>query len=188
MTWASKMQTEMALSTTEAELIAMSEGLRTTIPLMNLLEGLADQGLHMIKKTAGVHCRVFKDNSGDLTIATLPKIRPCTKHVNNKYWNFRECVEQGKITIHTVTTQQQIADLLSKPLAEREFTAMKSKIMGDGSNSGNPHLPGSVRICEEHEIMNGTKRINDKNQIIAMLDKTKSSNVKNTEKLMEQKE
>jgi len=34
MTWASKMQTEVALSTTEAELIVMSEGLRMAIPLV----------------------------------------------------------------------------------------------------------------------------------------------------------
>ena len=40
-TWASKIQTEVALSTTEAELIVMSEGLRTAITLMNLIEVMA---------------------------------------------------------------------------------------------------------------------------------------------------
>jgi len=74
------MQTEPTLSTTESDLIAMSKGLRTTTPLMNLLEELADQGVRMINKTLGVHCRVFKDNSGAFIIATLPKIRPCTKY------------------------------------------------------------------------------------------------------------
>ena len=41
-TWASKMQMEVALSTTQAELIAMSEGLRAAIPLMNLIEEAAE--------------------------------------------------------------------------------------------------------------------------------------------------
>jgi len=44
-TWASKVQTEVALSTTEAELIAMSEGLRTAIPSMNLIEEMMEQGI-----------------------------------------------------------------------------------------------------------------------------------------------
>lgn len=38
-------------------------------------------------------------------------------------------MDQGKITIHAVSTQDQIADLLTKPLAEREFTRIKYKIM-----------------------------------------------------------
>jgi len=43
--WASKIQTEVAPSTTEAELIAMSEGLRTAIPLMNLIEEMTEHGI-----------------------------------------------------------------------------------------------------------------------------------------------
>jgi len=46
--WTSKMQMERALSTTEAELIAMGEGLRTLIPLMRLMVELLDQGVHLI--------------------------------------------------------------------------------------------------------------------------------------------
>jgi len=42
-TWATKMQTEVALSTTEAELIVMSEGLRMAIPLVNLIKEMAEQ-------------------------------------------------------------------------------------------------------------------------------------------------
>ena len=44
-TWASKMQTEVALITTEVELIAMSEGLRMAISLMNLRDKMAEQGI-----------------------------------------------------------------------------------------------------------------------------------------------
>ena len=36
---------EVALSTTEAELIVMNEGLRTAIPLMNLIEEMTEQGI-----------------------------------------------------------------------------------------------------------------------------------------------
>jgi len=39
------MQTEMALSTTEAEFIALSEGLQTIIPIMSLMEEMQEQGV-----------------------------------------------------------------------------------------------------------------------------------------------
>jgi len=45
LTWASKMQTEMALSTTEAKCIALSEGLCTVIAIMNLMEEIHEQGV-----------------------------------------------------------------------------------------------------------------------------------------------
>jgi len=38
LTWASKMQTEAALSLTGAEFIALSEGMQTIIPMMSLIE------------------------------------------------------------------------------------------------------------------------------------------------------
>ena len=88
-----------------------------------------------ISKTAGVYCRVFKDNSGALTIETLQKIRPQFKNINNKYCHISEDVEEGKITIHVVFTQNHIADLLTKPLVKAKFTAMKCKIMVDHSKS-----------------------------------------------------
>jgi len=70
------MQTEMALSKTEAEFIALSECLRTVIPIMSLLEEMQVQGVNIMNSQAAIKCKVFEDNSGALTLATLPKIRP----------------------------------------------------------------------------------------------------------------
>jgi len=72
-------------------------------------------------------------------------------------------MEQGKITIHAVSTQDQIADLLTKPLAEREYTRMKYKSMGEIDRRRCPHLPGNVRKYEEQD------RTNDKCWVSAML-------------------
>ena len=57
MTWASKMQT--ALSMTEAEFIALSEGLRAVIPIMSLLEEMQVQGANIMKRQAAIKCKVF---------------------------------------------------------------------------------------------------------------------------------
>ena len=64
LTWGSKLQTEMALSTTEAEYIALSTALREAIPLMNLMREVRLRKLAVLPQKGKVHCKVFKDNSG----------------------------------------------------------------------------------------------------------------------------
>ena len=59
--WASKMQTLIALSSSEAEYIALSTSLRETIPLMELLHEIRDQGFNIKSSKPTVHCKVFKD-------------------------------------------------------------------------------------------------------------------------------
>lgn len=113
-TWASKMQTETALSNTEAEFIALSEGLRTAIPIMNLMEEMQDQGISMMNSKMKIKCKVFKDNSGALNIATMPKLRLRTKYINIKYWHFREHLEQGKITIHPISNRGHVDQTISR--------------------------------------------------------------------------
>ena len=88
-TWASKIQTLTALSTTEAEYIALSTALREVIPLMELAKEAKQQGVDIALNPPKVHCKVFEDNSGALEMAKLPKYRPRTKHLNNYYHHFR---------------------------------------------------------------------------------------------------
>ena len=53
-------------------------------------------------------------------------------------------MDQGKISIHAVSTKDQIADLLTKPLPENEFTKFKNRIMGKAVDVS-AYLQGSVR-------------------------------------------
>ena len=71
-TWASKMQTIMALSTTEAEYIALSTGSKEVIPLVGILKEARENGLRVEDLPPKVHCTVFEDNSGALELARLP--------------------------------------------------------------------------------------------------------------------
>jgi len=146
LTWALKMQTEMALSATEAEFIALSEGLRTIIPIMSLMEEMHGQGVSITISQVEIICKVFEENSGALTIANTPKIRPRTKYINTKYWRFREHLKQGNITIHPVSTKDQIADLITKPLSEADFEKLKDRIMGKEPGNFFTSLKGSVEI------------------------------------------
>jgi hypothetical protein len=72
--WASKLQTEIALSTTEAEYIALSTALREVIPLMNQIKEARKYGFDFPFAPARVHCKAFEDNSGALEMAVTPKI------------------------------------------------------------------------------------------------------------------
>ena len=129
-TWASKMQTITALSTTEAEYIALSTSLREVIPLMGMLKEATEQGLCIAFLPPKIHCTVFEDNSGALELARLPKMRPRTKHINQSFHHFREYVERREIQIQFTPTKKQIADILTKPLPEASFVTHRQSIMG----------------------------------------------------------
>ena len=60
--WASKLQSEISLSTTEAEYIAMSQAMREIIPMMEHLEQL-ENTLNIESKCPSVKYKVFKHNN-----------------------------------------------------------------------------------------------------------------------------
>ena len=93
--WASKLQSQVALSTTEAEYIAMSMALRDVIPLMELIKEMREHKFDIVNMQPYVYFKVFEDNSGALELAQLPRLHPCTKHINVYYHHFREHVQKG---------------------------------------------------------------------------------------------
>ena len=129
-TWSSKMQTITAMSTTEAEYIALSTSLREVIPLMGMLKEAQENGLQVKNIPPRVHCTVFEDNSGALELARMPKMRPRTKHINQSYHHFREHVERKEILIQATPTNEQMADILTKPLPADTFIKHRRTIMG----------------------------------------------------------
>ena len=128
--WASKLQSQVALSTTEAEYIAMSMALRDVIPIMGLIKEMKQRNIPVICTKPYVYCKVFEDNSGALELARLPKLRPRTKHINVCYHHFREHVRDGSIKIFPVGTADQIADVLTKALAQNDFTRHRMHLCG----------------------------------------------------------
>jgi hypothetical protein len=58
------------------------------------------------------------------------KMRPRTKHLNIKYHHFREAVKAGDITIYAISTDDELADIFTKPLALMLFNKFRNAIMG----------------------------------------------------------
>jgi hypothetical protein len=111
--WHSKLQTEIALSSIEAEHVCLRESLRDTVPMMQLIKEIQDCGFKVPTATPVVQCRLLT------TIWT--KLRPRTKHMNLKHHHFRSFVRRSLITIHHVGTLEQSADVMTKPLGEEDF-------------------------------------------------------------------
>jgi hypothetical protein len=103
---ATKLQSQVALSTTEAEYITMLQALRDVIPVMNLLQEMREREFQVICSEPYVYCKVFEDNSGALELARLPKLRPRTKHINVCYHHFHEHVRKKDLSRYSLSTQK----------------------------------------------------------------------------------
>ena len=75
-----------------------------------------------------IHCTIFEDNNSCIELVKCPKMRPRTKHIGLKYHHFRSKVKQGMVTIKYVNTQDQIADMFTKALAETQFLYLRKKL------------------------------------------------------------
>ena len=138
--WFSKLQTEIALSTCEAEYISLSTALKEVIYLMDFIQELHDFGIPIINEPATVKnkgfkmpkvfCEAFEDNSAALEMALVPKMRPRTRHINLKYHHFRLHVRDGKIKVYAIDTKNQLADIFTKALPKVDFIRHRKILLG----------------------------------------------------------
>jgi hypothetical protein len=128
--WTSKLQTTISLLSTEAEYIVLSTALREVIPVMELLKERNKRGIDCGSQQPTLHCKVFEDNSGALEIATKHQWRPRTKHINVQYHHFCSFVNDGSIKILPISSEEQPADILTKPVSSDLLIQHRSFLMG----------------------------------------------------------
>ena len=97
---------------------------------MELIEEMRELGFINEKSRPTVQCKLFEDNSGALTLARAPAMRPRTKHINNKYHHFRTHVASGAIEILPIKSEDQLADFLTKPLNQEDLERHRLVVMG----------------------------------------------------------
>jgi hypothetical protein len=106
--WLSQRQATVATSTTEAEIIAATEAVKEVIWLQRLFESL---------NVTLKHIPVLQvDNSAAVKLAQNPEFHRRTKHIDLKNLFIREKVCDGTIDIAQISTNQQVADIMTKPL------------------------------------------------------------------------
>jgi len=133
--WGSKLQTEIALSTTEAEYIALSMGARELIPIRRLLrELLADSPLcNLAQFPSNIlpPSTIYEGNALCIAVATKEvHHKPRTKHIALKYHHFKDYLQSGAIQIVKVPTSQNLADILTKPLTQVLHERLRLGMMG----------------------------------------------------------
>ena len=106
--WGSKKQNDVALSSTESKYIALAEAAREAIWLCNLLHGL--------KCMQPQPTKLYRDNSGSLAIANNPQYHKKTKHFDTRNHYIRQRVEKGQIELEFCPTANMMADILTKAL------------------------------------------------------------------------
>ena len=111
--WRSKKQSIVALSSTEAEYVALCEAAQETTWLRHLLH---DIGLRQVEPTT-----VFEDNQGSIALSRNPKDHPRTKHVDVKYHFIRNAIERKRLSVVYCPTGDMVADTLTKGLPRPSF-------------------------------------------------------------------
>ena len=119
--WASKKQPIIALSSTEAEYIAASLALQEALWLRSLLSQL---GYPQEQPT-----QVNEDNQGVIALCKNPKYHSRTKHIDIKYHFIREKIRSSEIVLKYCSTEDMIADAFTKPLGKVKFQRFKD-LMG----------------------------------------------------------
>jgi hypothetical protein len=79
------MQTKVALSTTEAEFIALAQAFREIIPMCRAFEDMLTDFNLTTDYPITVKSTIFEDNNGAISTATTPKMSSRTKHIGVKY-------------------------------------------------------------------------------------------------------
>ena len=118
--WVSKLQSEISVSTMEAEYISLSMAMRDLIPLCTLVDKVKDL-IGASKLLCRTYSKVFEDNNGTLILASTPRMTPCSKHIAVKYHFFKEHVSTGRMQLVKVESANQMADCLTKGLEKTMF-------------------------------------------------------------------
>ena len=117
----SRKQRSVATSTVEAEYMALSEGCKAAIWAARWI---AETGLEASKDPI----TLLGDNSGSLSLSKNPENHSRTKHIEVQYHFVREKVAEGLVLVNYVSTKDQLADILTKPLKKPLFESFRSRI------------------------------------------------------------
>jgi hypothetical protein len=107
--WSSKKQTSVALSTAEAEYVAAGQ---CCAQLLWMRQTFRDFGYNLSKVP------LLCDNESAIR----------TKHIDIRHHFLRDHQQKGYIEVFYVSTENQLADIFTKPLDEKTFCRLRSEL------------------------------------------------------------
>jgi len=117
--WTSRRQSCVALSTTEAEFIAAAEAAKEAMWLQRFMHELG-----FAKRTTSIRC----DNQGAIALIRNPVFHQRTKHMDVRLFFIREAQEEGKIDVSYIDTDNQLADIMTKALPAPRFQSLRESL------------------------------------------------------------
>ena len=122
--WFSRTQKCVTLSTTEAEYVAMGDGVKEAIFMRGVLT------FFLVPDYKLEHIEVFEDNEGAKALAENPLSSSNSKHIDVRHHFLRELVAKGDIVVKYVPSLEQHADILTKALARELFEKHRNFVLG----------------------------------------------------------
>jgi hypothetical protein len=117
--WSCRRQDIVSLSSTEAEFIALSEACKETLWLKKLLKFFANEE---------ISTKVNVDNQSCLKMIANDKFSNRTKHIDTKFYFTKDLVSSGKIQLQYVSTENNLADIFTKPLQSTRIKYLRELI------------------------------------------------------------
>ena len=119
MSWKSQRQAMVAISTTEAEIVAANEAAKEIIWLKRLFQEIDRLDRAPILQV---------DNTAAMRLAQNPEFHRRTKHIANKHFFIREKIAEGEFGIDQISTEEQLADMMTKPILSTRLRILCNKI------------------------------------------------------------
>ncbi|KAH9677458.1 retrovirus-related pol polyprotein from transposon RE1 [Citrus sinensis] len=118
--WSSKKQHIVSKSTAESEYRALALAAAEVLWITYLLKELKMS----LQQTPVIHC----DNKSAEALASNPKYHSTTKHIELDLHFIREHIAKKELQVSHVPSHEQVADILTKPLAYDQFNYLRSKL------------------------------------------------------------
>ena len=135
--WRSKKQTIVALSSTEAEYVALSEAAKESVWIKKLFVEL--KILHQENAVL-----IYEDNQSCIKLTKNDSNHGRMKHVDIKYHFVKDQVEKGEVAVKYCKTEEMIADILTKSLGKAQFVYLRN-LMG---------VYGE-KVCDQERVLKG---------------------------------
>ncbi|GJR44853.1 hypothetical protein Tco_1312956 [Tanacetum coccineum] len=114
--WFAKKQTALAISTTEAEYVSAGKACQQALWMK---QALIDYDIRL--DDVPIMC----DNKGAIDLSKNPVQHSRTKHIEIRHHFLRDNVQKGNISIEKVASEDNIADIFTKPLKREVFNYLR---------------------------------------------------------------
>lgn len=121
--WKTKKQPTVALSTCEAEYMALASTVQECLYLEHLLGEM--DGYNYTQTV------IHEDNQGTIALARNPVNRKRCKHIDIKYHFIRSTVNEGKVNLMYCSTDEMVADVMTKPVSKFKLGKFAGPLFGD---------------------------------------------------------